>query len=49
VNAKAVQAPIRILWTSGRIQTENYSFKVFAIPSALLNGFSGHFTVQLST
>jgi hypothetical protein len=34
-------------WTSGRIQTENYGFKVFAVPSALLNGFSGHFTVQL--
>jgi hypothetical protein len=33
--------------TSGRIQTENYGFKVFAVPSALLNGFSGHFTVQL--
>jgi len=35
------------LWTSGRIQTENYGFKVFAVPSALLNGFLGHFTVQL--
>src|SRR5215471_6013936 len=34
-------------WTSGRIQTENYGFKVFAVSSALLNGFSGHFTVQL--
>jgi predicted nucleic acid-binding protein len=33
--------------TSGRIQTENYGFKVFAVPSALLNEFSGHFTVQL--
>src|SRR5712691_1667857 len=29
------------------IKTENYGFKVFAVPSALLNGFSGHFTVQL--
>jgi hypothetical protein len=35
------------LGTSGRIQTENYGFKVFAVPSALLNRFSGHFTVQL--
>ena len=34
-------------WTSGRIQTEIYGFKVFAVLSALLNGFSGHFTVQL--
>jgi hypothetical protein len=33
--------------TSGRVQTENYGFKVFAVPFALLNGFSGHFTVQL--
>src|SRR5262249_45532074 len=33
--------------TSGRIQTENYGFKVFAVPSTLWNGFSGHFTVQL--
>jgi len=31
------------------IQTENYGFKVFAVPSALLNGFSGHFTVQSDT
>ena len=37
----------RPIWTSGRIQTETYGFKVFAVPSALLNGFSGHFTVQL--
>ena len=29
--------------TSGRIQTENYGFKVFAVLSALLNGFSGSF------
>ena len=35
------------IWTSGRIQTEKYGFKVFAVPSALLNEFSGHFTVQL--
>ena len=36
-----------IVWTSGSIQTENYGFKVFAVLSTLLNGFSGHFTVQL--
>jgi hypothetical protein len=34
-------------WTSGHIQTEKYGFKVFAVPSALLNGFAGHCTVQL--
>jgi hypothetical protein len=33
--------------TSGHIQTENYGFKVSAVPSALLNEFSGHFTVQI--
>src|SRR5215510_2391387 len=33
--------------TSGRIQTENYGFKVLAVPSTLLKGFSGHFIVQL--
>ena len=35
------------VWTRGSIQTGNYGFKVFAVPSALLNEFSGHFTVQL--
>jgi hypothetical protein len=39
----------RDIWTRGRIQTENYGFKVFVVPSALLNGFSGHFAVQSPT
>src|SRR5262249_19612851 len=33
-------------WTSGRIHTANDGFKVFAVPSAFLSEFAGHFTVQ---
>jgi hypothetical protein len=40
-----IYTTLRAFRTSGRIQTENYGFKVFAVPSALFNGFSGHFTV----